>query len=182
MIVGIGLDANEYNHPPSLFYDLYQRARKGGFKLTCHCDVAQPATHTHILQVASFLGGTGADRIDHGLDAASDPSLIELINNNQTGMTLCPWAYVRHHTEENVFGYIRKLFDRGIKVTISSDSPTYVEDHWLEDNLKLIRLKAGFSDVELLQMMRNAADISWAGEEVKKQFREELERIPTGVN
>lgn len=27
---------------------------------------------------------------------------------------LCAWAYVRHHNEDNVFGYTRKLFDAGI--------------------------------------------------------------------
>jgi adenosine deaminase len=175
MVVGIGLDSNEYSHPPSLFYSLYQRARNEGFKLTCHCDVAQPATHTHIRQVAEFLGGTGAERIDHGLDAASEPSLIQLIKEKGTGMTLCPWAYVRHHREENVFGYLRKLFDEDVKVMISSDSPVYVEDHWLEENLKLIRLKTGFTDAEFVQLMRNSVEICWASQEVKREFTDELE-------
>lgn len=177
MIVGIGLDSNEFHHPPSLFYPLFQRARNEGFKLTCHCDVAQPATHTHLHQVATSLGGTGAERIDHGLDAASDPSLVQIIKEKGIGMTLCPWAYVRHHTEENLFGYVRKLFDEGVKVMISSDSPVYVESLWLDDNLKLIRLKAGFTDEELERLMVNAVDICWAGGEFKEVFREELARF-----
>jgi adenosine deaminase len=65
LIEGIGLDSNEFNHPPSLFYSLYQRAREDGFKLTCHCHVPQPNTREHIRQVAENLGGTGAERIDH---------------------------------------------------------------------------------------------------------------------
>lgn len=177
MIVGIGLDGNEFDHPPSIFYPLYQRARNDGFKLTAHCDVAQPETLTHISQVASSLGDTGAERIDHGLDAASDPSLVQLIKEKGTGMTLCPWAYVRHHTEENLFGYLRKLFDEDIKVMISCDSPAYVESLWLEDNLKLIRMKAGFTDKEIMRLMRNAVDICWADEDIKSGLYEELETL-----
>ncbi|CAG8974811.1 hypothetical protein HYALB_00000424 [Hymenoscyphus albidus] len=174
MIVGIGLDSNEFNHPPSFFYDLFQRARNDGFKLTCHCDVAQPATHSHIYQVATSLGGTGAERIDHGLDAASDPSLIQIIKEKGIGMTLCPWAYVRHHTEEDIFGCLRKLFAEDVKIMISSDSPVYVESLWLDDNLKLIRSKAGFTNEEFERLMVNAIDICWAKHEVKMAFREEL--------
>ncbi len=89
MIVGIGLDSNEYDRPPSLFLDLYSRARADGFKLTAHCDVTQPNTHEHIRQVAEVLGGTGAERVDHGLDAAERPELVKTIRERGMGMTLC---------------------------------------------------------------------------------------------
>jgi adenosine deaminase len=50
MIVGIGLDPNEFDRPPLLFEDLYLRARTDGFKLICHCDVTQKDTYEHIRQ------------------------------------------------------------------------------------------------------------------------------------
>lgn len=89
MIVGIGLDSNEFDRPPKLFLDLYARARADGFKLTAHCDVKQPATHENIRQVVEELGGTGAERIDHGLDAAERPEFVKLIKEKGYGMTLC---------------------------------------------------------------------------------------------
>lgn len=55
LIVGIGLDGNEFGRPPSLFEELYCRAREDGFKLTCHCDVAQKDTHEHIRQCVSTI-------------------------------------------------------------------------------------------------------------------------------
>ncbi|KAH8763422.1 hypothetical protein BGZ57DRAFT_956238 [Hyaloscypha finlandica] len=143
MIVGIGLDSNEYNRPPLLFGEVYRRAKKDGFKLTCHCDVTQKDTHEHIRQVACELGGTGADRIDHGLDAAEIPELVDTIKTKGIGMTLCPWAYVRHHKEENVFGYVRRLFDAGVLINVSSDSPAYVESNWIVDNLRLSKKNGG---------------------------------------
>jgi len=54
MIVGIGLDSNEYDRPPALFEELYLRARADGFKLTCHCDVTQKNTHVHIRQYVTI--------------------------------------------------------------------------------------------------------------------------------
>jgi adenosine deaminase len=175
MIVGIGLDSNEYGRPPLLFDEVYKRAREDGFKLTCHCDVTQKDTHEHIRQVACELGGTGADRIDHGLDAAEAPELVEIIKIKRTGMTLCPWAYVRHHKEENVFGYVRKLFDAGVLVNISSDSPAYVESNWVVDNLMLLKIKGGFTDDEIVKVQFNAVDICWAPKSLKAEMREKIE-------
>ena len=175
MIVGIGLDSNEYDRPPSLFEELYRRARADGFKLTCHCDVTQKDTHEHIRQVAESVGGTGADRIDHGLDAAQSPDLVALIKRKDIGMTLCPWAYVRHHTETDLFEYIRLLFEQGVKVNIGSDSPEYVEENWVNHNLLLIRLKCGFTDDEIARLEKTSVEISWAPDDVKQDLFKEIE-------
>jgi adenosine deaminase len=174
MIVGIGLDSNEYDRPPLLFDEMYRRARKDGFKLTCHCDVAQKDTHEHIRQVVCEIGRTGADRVDHGLDVAEVPELVEVIKEKGVGMTLCPWAYVRHHKEENVFGYVRKLFDAGVLVNVSSDSPAYVENNWVVDNLLLLKMKGGFTNEEIVKLQMNAVEICWAGEIVKAEMRKRL--------
>jgi hypothetical protein len=38
------------------------------------------------------LGGGGADRIDHGLNATDDPLLLLKIQERDLGMTVCPWG------------------------------------------------------------------------------------------
>lgn len=177
MIVGIGLDSNEYDRPPSLFEPLYLRARKDGFKLTCHCDVTQKDTHEHIRQVAECVGGTGADRLDHGLDAAESRELVALIKEKAMGVTLCPWAYVRHHKEEDLFAHVRTLFDAGITINVSSDSPAYVESNWITQNLGLLRIKARFTDAEIAKVERDSVQMCWAGEDVKRGILEEIGRF-----
>lgn len=175
MIVGVGLDSDEYDRPPSLFYDLFQRARNDGFKITSHCDFNQKDTHEHIRQVATQLGGNGASRVDHGLNAADLPELMELIKVKGMGMTICPCAYIRHAAVEEVLPRIRKLFDAGIKVSIASDDPSYMEDNWVLHNLLMVRNKCNFSGSDMIQLQWNAIETSWATPELKKELYQGLE-------
>lgn len=181
MIVAIGLDSNEYQNPPTKFKELFLRARKDGFKLTCHCDPAQEDTHSNIRQVAEVIGGTGAERCDHGINAAERPELVSLIQVKDMGMTLCPWAYC-HEPDDEVFPRIRALFDAGIKITINSDDPSYMEDTWVSDSLKLVKLLCGFSNQEVAQLQKNAVAICWAPEQVKKAILEEIEAFLSSSN
>lgn len=126
--------------------------------------------------VASSIGGGGADRIDHGLNAADRPELIEIIKARGLGMTLCPHAYNRRLPVDEVFPKIRKLFDAGIKVTINSDDPTYMHNQWVTDNLVLVQKHCQFSQLEMVSLQRNAIEISWADDAIKKEFLAELSK------
>ncbi|KAL3422785.1 deaminase [Phlyctema vagabunda] len=176
-IQAIGLDSDEYDRPPSLFEDVFLRARKDGFKLTCHCDVNQKDTHDHIREVIYSVGGTGADRIDHGLNAAEQPALWLEIKARDLGMTLCPHAYHRRTPTDWIFPKIRRLFDAGIKITINSDDPTYMHNMWVSDNLALVQRHCLFTDREMVQLQHNAIDISWASDAFKAELKKELDKF-----
>lgn len=182
LIVGVGLDSDEYNRPPSLFYDLFLRARNDGLQLTSHCDFNQHNTHEHILQVATALGGDGASRIDHGLNAADKPELMDIIKAKGIGMTICPCAYIRHTNINEVFPRIRKLFDAGIKISIASDDPSYMEDNWVLHNLLMVRNKCSFSNEDMVKLQRNAIQISWASCASKEELYEELNAFEASHN
>ena len=177
MIVGIGLDSDEYDRPPSLFYDLFQRAHRDGFEITAHCDFNQKDTHKHIRQVATFLGGNGASRIDHGLNAADNPELIHAIKFKSIGMTICPCAYIRHTAIEEVFPRIRTLFDAGVQISIASDDPSYMEGNWILHNLHMVQERCNFSRKEMLQLQRNAIKTCWATPALKMDMSDKLEKF-----
>jgi adenosine deaminase len=170
MIVGLGLDSDELDRPPSLFYDVFKRAKADGFRLTSHCDFNQKNTHENIRQVAERLGGSGAERIDHGMNAADDTDLMEIIKSKGIGLTICPCAYIRHASAEAVFPRIRKLFDAGIKITIASDDPAYMEDNWVLHNLYMVRDKCNFTNSELVHLQINAVSICWARDDLKREL------------
>jgi len=182
MIVGIGLDSNEDQRPPLLFEDIFVRARADGFKLTAHCDVGKAYPIEHVRQVATSLGGgTGAERIDHGLNATDDPELLKTIAEKCIGMTICPWSYIRHQPFEEVFRRIRVLFDAGVEVSIGSDDPAFMEDTWMYENLVLVEKFCGFDGRDMLRLAMDAVAVCWAREGVKKEILEELRKIELGL-
>jgi adenosine deaminase len=177
MIVAIGLDSDEFNRPPSLFDEMFSKARADGFHITCHCDVAQKDTHEHIRQVVCTIGGTGGERIDHGLNAAEKPELISMILDKGVGMTICPWAYLRHEPVEQIFPRIRILYDAGIKIAIASDDPAYMEDSWIMHNMLLTKYMCGFQDEDMAALVRYSVAMCWAEEYVKDRILRELETV-----
>ena len=174
IIVGIGLDSNEEDRPPALFEEVFSLARRDGFKLTMHCDVDSKNAHDHIRQAASVVAGQGLDRIDHGLNAAEEQGLINLILKRDIGMTICPWSYLRHTTHAELGPKIRVLFDAGIKVSINSDDPAYMEDCWILENMLLAKHLCGFDDEEIVVLANNAVNISWATPAVKENILQEI--------
>ncbi|KAM0347364.1 hypothetical protein ACHAPU_004884 [Fusarium lateritium] len=177
MVVGIGLDSDENDRPPSMFAEVYSRARKDGFRITAHCDVGQKDTIRNIRQVASDLGDSGTDRIDHGLNAATDPNLVHTIKSRGIGMTLTPWGYLRHEPVDEIFPRIRTLYDAGIPIAIASDDPAYMEDCWILHGMLLVKKMCGFSDGDMVVLTRHSIDMCWAPDVLKDEIRAEVKEV-----
>ncbi|KAG9255084.1 uncharacterized protein F5Z01DRAFT_722775 [Emericellopsis atlantica] len=177
MVVGIGLDSDENDRPPSLFADVFALAREAGLHITAHCDVGNKDTHKHIHQVVSTLGGSGAHRIDHGLNAAQSPELLRLIKEKGIPMTITPWGYLRHEPVDEIFPRIRALYDAGICFAIASDDPAYMEDTWILHDMLLVKKMCAFSNQDMATLARNAAEMCWAPEAVRTEILREIESV-----
>lgn len=177
MIVGVGLDSNEDQRPPMLFEEIFDRARKDGFRLTAHCDVGKAYPVEHVRQVVCSIGKTGAERVDHGLNAVENAELMESIRSRDIGMTICPWSYIRHQPLDEVFERIRKLFDAGIRITIASDDPAFMEDTWILENLLVVRKFCKFTDQDMIRLAENAIHDCWAPDAVKEEIMAELRDV-----
>ena len=86
-IVGVGLDSDEKDNPPSKFAQVFARAREEGYRLTMHCDVNQKDIVEHIRECLDMIG---VDRIDHGVNCLEDETLIRDIVEREIGLTVCP--------------------------------------------------------------------------------------------
>jgi adenosine deaminase len=131
--------------------------------------------------VASSIAGTGTDRIDHGLNAASDVHLMGLIKEKELGMTICPWSYIRHQPMDEVFQRIRALFDAGIMIAVASDDPAFMEDTWVLENLLVVKKYCDFTNLEIQRLAENAIKTCWASENVKGQMLRELYSMGPGI-
>lgn len=177
MVVGIGLDSDENDRPPLMFEEVYKKARNDGFRITAHCDVGNKDAHKHIREVVNDLGETGADRLDHGINAAQDPEIMRRIKERGIGMTLTPWGYLRHEPVDEIFPRIRILFDAGIPIAIGSDDPAYMEDTWILHDWLLVKKRCEFSNDDMAALAKSAIDMCWASDEVKDEMRRELKEV-----
>lgn len=174
----VGLASNAYERPPMLFERGFAMAREDGLHVTMHCDFGQKDTRAHVREaVFRVCGGAGAERIDHGLDAADDEELLRGLVDRGIGLTLCPHAYHRRTATDVLFPKIRKLWERGVKFCVNSDDPVYMHDVWIDGNLQKVYHYCGMTKGDMVRLARNAVDLCWAGRELKESLYGELDAI-----
>jgi adenosine deaminase len=169
-ILGIGLDSDERDNPPSKFAAVFQRASREGFLLTAHADIDQPNTVDHIRQLLFELQ---VDRIDHGTNILEAPDLVDHIIQRNIGLTCCPIS-----NSVVTAGFkgkeILQLLRKGARVTINSDDPAYFRGYVNENILKLAK-ETDVSRRELIQLQRNAFYVSWISSWKRNHFLHILE-------
>ena len=70
---------------------------------------------------------------------------------------------------------IKRLLELGIRVTVNSDDPAYFGGY-VTDNLVVLQEAAGLGPAELVQLQRNAIEISWLPSGAKDKLLADLER------
>jgi adenosine deaminase len=169
-LIGVGLDSDEKDNPPSKFAQVFARARAEGFKLTMHCDVNQQNTLLHIGQV---LHEIGVDRIDHGVNSLEDPQLCAVIRERGLGLTVCPISN-RFCTQDLTGDHIRRMLQLGMRATVNSDDPAYFRAY-LNENLHALSEQANFTRAEIAQLVRNAFEVAWLAEPQRKKYLAQLQ-------
>ena len=142
--------------------------------MTAHCDIDQIGSIDNIRQCLEVIG---VDRIDHGTNIVEDPRLVELVRSKGIGLTCCPVSSVV--TQDFKGKEILDLMRSGVKVTINSDDPAYFRGYISENVLKLAK-ETDVTRMKLVQLMRNAFEVSWVSAwkrdrylEVLKQYAQE---------
>lgn len=120
-IVGFGLAGDEKIGYPKDFRWSFDMAREAGLRLTCHAgEWGGPDS------VRDAIRDLEVERIGHGVRAIEDLALVDEIAEKGIVLECCPGSNIalgiypgwRQHP-------IGQLFDRGVKVTISTDDPPY---------------------------------------------------------
>ncbi|MEZ5759982.1 MAG: adenosine deaminase [Paracoccaceae bacterium] len=120
-IVGFGLAGDEKVGKPRDFAWAFDAAREAGLRLTCHAgEWGGPDS------VRDAIRDLGVERIGHGVRAIEDLALVDELAERGTVLEVCPGSNIalglypgwRQHP-------IGQLFDRGVKVTVSTDDPPF---------------------------------------------------------
>ncbi|MEO0437836.1 MAG: adenosine deaminase [Pseudomonadota bacterium] len=164
-MIGVGLDSDEKDNPPSKFASTFARARELGMKLTMHCDVNQKDILEHIDECLNLIQ---VDRIDHGVNSLDDDRIAHEIAKRGIGLTVCPVS--NRFVVQNLTGSeIRSMLEQGIKATVNSDDPAYFRAY-MNENLLALAEEADFSREELKTLTRNAFEVSWLDDSSKTSY------------
>jgi adenosine deaminase len=169
-ILGIGLDSDERNNPPSKFAEVFALAKKDGFHITMHCDIDQQDSIEHIRQV---LMDIGVERIDHGTNIVEDPKLVEYVKERGIGFTCCPVS--NSFVVDDMKGKeILELLHKGIKVTVNSDDPAYFQSY-VSDDMYALADRYGLTKADVVLLARNSFEIAWMPDEKKKEYIRQID-------
>ncbi len=164
-ILGVGLDSDERDRPPSMFADVFASARAAGYRLTMHCDPRQEGSVANLWEC---LDGIGVERIDHGLECLSDPALIGEIARRRIGLTACPLSNLRLYGTL-MADAVTELVERGVLVTLNSDDPAYFGGY-IADNFAAVQEEAHLSRADVARLARHGFEASWLTASQKRAF------------
>ncbi len=149
-LIAITLGGAEHLFPPSQFEQVFAKARDAGLKLTVHAGEALgPESVWDALRILKV------DRIGHGVRADEDPSLVAHLADNQIPLEVCPTSNIRTGVYSSYIEHpVRKLFEAGVPITISTDDPTFFRVTLSEELSALSEL--GFSSNEIKGLIDNS--------------------------
>ena len=164
-IIGVGLDSDEHQNPPSKFAGVFAAAAAEGYRLTMHCDVDQENSVTHIWQAIDDIG---VERIDHGVNALDERALAQEMSSRRIGQTICPISN-RYVVADSRSRDIKRMLDEGMLPTVNSDDPAYFRGY-MNENLAVAQRDGDLSADEVGQLMRNAFAVSWTTDTRKQAY------------
>jgi adenosine deaminase len=169
-LAGIGLDCAEEGNPPIKFKDVYAVAGAEGYRLTAHCDHGQRNSATHIWQCIEILK---CERIDHGMNCLDDSRLVDTLGERAVVLTGCPtWRPI--DPKPRRMAEIRSMYDQDLKVTLNSDDPGLFTSGTLGAMLSPVAAVGEFTEADLVRLMANAFEGSWASDEQKQKYLRKL--------
>jgi adenine deaminase len=169
-LIGVGLDSSEVGNPPELFADAFEMARNAGLHTVAHAGEEGPPEY-----VVNALDTLGAQRIDHGVNAEKDPALIDRLVAGEVPLTMCPLSNIKLKVFERMEDHnLKRLLDRGVRVTINSDDPAYFGGYIL-DNYVAAAEALDLTRDDLVQLARNSIVASFLPDTDKGRLLEELD-------
>jgi aminodeoxyfutalosine deaminase len=118
-LVSFGLGGPEVGVPRPQFKPYFDRARAAGLHSVPHAgETTGPDT------IWAALRELGAERIGHGIAAATDPRLMEHLAEHRIPLEVCPTSNVRTRAVPSLEQHpLAGLVEAGVPVTINSDDP-----------------------------------------------------------
>ena len=94
----------------------------------------------------------GVERIDHGIRAMEDPTLVARLARDRIPLTVCPLSNLRLCVVKTLADHpAKRMLDQGLFVTLNSDDPAYFGGY-LNENYRAVQeaLDLGMDEIALI--------------------------------
>ena len=167
-VVGFDLAGDEAGHPPILHQDAFRVAHSLGLQITIHAGEA--AGPESVRQAISM----GAVRLGHGVRAQEDPDVVAMIRENGVQLDTAPTSNAQTKAVRRLDEHpLRRFYEQGIKVTISTDSRT-VSDITLTREFEIVTGVLGCSREQIWAMNMQALEGGFGDEVTRARLRHEF--------
>ena len=171
-IVAVGLDSSERGNPPSRFESVFKRALDEGFLTVAHAGEEGPPEY--IVEALDLLC---VSRIDHGVRAAEDRSLVERLAKERVPLTVCPLSNVKLCVFDTLEQHnLKQLLDAGLCVTINSDDPAYFGGY-VGTNFEQTSRALSLDKDDLAALARNSFEASFMDESRRVECVAEIDDL-----
>jgi adenosine deaminase len=167
-VIGFDLAGDEAGHPPILHEDAFRMARSLGLNLTIHAGEA--AGPESVRQAIAM----GARRLGHGVRAQEDADVMATIRELGIQLDMAPTSNAQTKAVRRLEDHpLRRFYESGIKVTISTDSPTVSSVNMTHEFEIAVRV-LGCSRDQVWAMNLQALEGGFADEVTRTRLRREF--------
>ena len=150
-VVGLGLAADEARFPASLFTDVFRAAADVGLAVLPHAGEAAGAD-----SVRQCVEELGARRINHGIRAIEDASLMDLLLERGISLDVCPTSNVALQVVPSLAQHpLPELLRAGISVSLNTDCPLFVQTTTVAE-YAAAQTTFGLTDSEMAAIAENS--------------------------
>jgi adenosine deaminase len=171
-VVGFGMGGDELSLPASEFRDVFAFAREAGLHSVPHAGEIGD-----VQSVRDAIHELGAERIGHGIAAMHDAALCEELAERGVALEICPGSNLATGALARQTGNpaatlanhpLKLLFDRGVRVTLSTDDPAMFHTSLGEEYRHAAAL--GFTPAELLRLAENSFHAAFLPDDEKQSL------------
>jgi adenosine deaminase len=170
-VVALSIDGNEAaaGRTGPRFAEAFQRAGAAGLKRTVHA--GESSGPEGVRDAIELLG---ADRIDHGVRAIEDDSVVALLAAREIPLGICPTSNLTLNVYRSMAEHpIDRLRRAGVRVSVNTDDPSLLRTT-LPQEYEIARAAYGWTDDVLRDVARTSIEASFAGADIKARLIREL--------
>jgi len=172
-VIGVGIGGSEQQFPPEPFADVYEKARRLGFRTSAHAgEVAGPVS------IWGAIRALQVDRIGHGTRAIEDDRLVDFLAKEQIPIELNPISNVCTGVIDSIAAHPAKHYlDRGLLVCVNTDDPKMFHNT-LADEFWQLQKYLGISRDDIRTLILNGIRAAWLSSERKRELAAQFKRDP----